>query len=72
MAGEPAKAHWSAPDPAAFMDDPTKAREVVREVFQLMQRRISLLLALPIERLDRMSLQAETRAIAGRTTAEQA
>ncbi len=70
--GMPAKAHWSAPDPAAFMDDPTKAREVVREVFQLMQRRISLLLALPIERLDRMSLQAETRAIAGRTTAEQA
>ncbi len=70
--GMPAKAHWSAPDPAAFMDDPAKAREVVREVFQLMQRRISLLLALPIERLDKMSLQAETRAIAGWTTAERA
>ena len=68
--GVPAKAHWSAPDPAAFMDDPAKAREVVREVFQLMQRRISLLLALPIERLDRMSLQAESRAIAGPTSAE--
>ncbi|HSQ82561.1 MAG TPA: arsenate reductase ArsC [Casimicrobiaceae bacterium] len=65
--GMPAKAHWSAPDPAAFMDDPAKAREVVRGVFQLMQRRISLLLALPIERLDRMSLQAQTRAIAERT-----
>ena len=50
--GMPAKAHWSAPDPAAFMDDPAKAREVIREVFQTMQRRISLLLALPIERLD--------------------
>ena len=65
--GMPAKAHWSAPDPAAFMDDPAKAREVIREVFQLMQRRISLLLSLPIERLDRMSLQAQTRSIAERT-----
>jgi arsenate reductase len=70
--GMPAKAHWSAPDPAAFMDNPAKAREVIREVVQLMQRRISLLLALPIERLDRMSLQAESRAIAGLTTAERA
>ncbi|MGE5088745.1 MAG: arsenate reductase ArsC [Candidatus Levyibacteriota bacterium] len=70
--GMPAKAHWSAPDPAAFMDDPAKARAVIRGVFQLMQRRISLLLALPIERLDRMSLQSETRAIAGRTAAERA
>jgi len=68
--GMPARAHWSAPDPAAFMDDPAKAREVVREVFQIMQRRISLLLSLPIERLDRMSLQAEARAIAGRTIVE--
>jgi arsenate reductase (thioredoxin) len=68
--GMPAKAHWSAPDPAACMDHPARAREVIREVFQLMQRRISLLLALPIERLDRMSLQAETRAIAERTIAE--
>lgn len=65
--GMPAKAHWSAPDPAAFMEDPEKAREVIREVFQLMQRRISLLLSLPIERLDRMSLQAQTRSIAERT-----
>ena len=68
--GMPAKAHWSAADPAAFMDDPPKAREVVREVFQLMQRRISLLLSLPIERLDRMSLQVQTQSIAERTIVE--
>lgn len=62
--GMPAKAHWAAPDPAAYMDDPDKARAVIREVTQLMQRRISLLISLPITTLDRMSLQAETRAIA--------
>ena len=63
--GMPAQAHWSAPDPAAYMDDPVKARAVIREVMQLMQRRISLLVNLPMATLDRMSLQAEARAIAG-------
>jgi hypothetical protein len=40
------------------MDDPDKAKQVIREVFQLMQRRIALLISLPLEKLDRMSLQA--------------
>ena len=65
--GMPAKAHWSAPDPAARIDRPEKAREVAREVYHLMQRRISLMLALPIETLDAMSLQAEVRGIANQT-----
>lgn len=62
--GMPAKAHWSAPDPAAFMDDPQKAREVARDVLQLMHRRIALLRSLPMATLDRMSLQAQASAIA--------
>jgi protein-tyrosine-phosphatase len=62
--GLPATAHWSAPDPAAHMKDPVEAQRVIREVFQQMQRRTSSLLRLPIEKLDRMSLQAEARAIA--------
>lgn len=66
--GMPARAHWSAPDPAAHVDDPVRAREVARDVHRLMQRRISLLVSLPVETLDRMSLQAEARAIAARTS----
>jgi len=62
--GMPAKAHWSAPDPAVHMTDPAMARRVIREVTQLIQRRISLLVNLPVDRLDRMSLQSEARAIA--------
>jgi protein-tyrosine-phosphatase len=62
--GTPAKAHWSAPDPAAHMANPEKAREVVRDVFHLMQRRISLLLSLPVATLDRVSLQSQARHIA--------
>jgi arsenate reductase (thioredoxin) len=65
--GMPAKAHWSASDPAAYMDDPEAAKRTIREVAQLMHRRISILVSLPIEKLDRMSLQAQTRAIAGTT-----
>ncbi len=70
--GMPAEAHWGAPDPAAYMDDPEKARAVIREVTQLLQRRISLLINLPMATLDRMSLQAETRAIAAQSEHAQA
>jgi len=65
--GMPATAHWSSPDPAAHMKDPLEAQSVIREVFQQMQRRISLLMNIPIEKLDRMSLQAEARAIADKS-----
>jgi arsenate reductase len=67
--GMPARAHWSAPDPAAHMARPDKVREVARDVFHLMQRRISLLLSLPMDTLDRMSLQSQTRQIANETSA---
>ena len=62
--GTPVLAHWSAPDPAAYTHDPEKEREVIRDVFRLMHWRISLFTSLPIEKLDRLSLEAQTRAIA--------
>ena len=65
--GMPAKAHWSAPDPATHMGQPDKVREVARDVFHLMQRRVSLLLSLPMANLDRLSLQSQTRRIAEET-----
>ena len=66
--GMPAKAHWTAPDPATHMGRPDKVREVAREVFHLMQRRISLLLSLPMATLDRVSLQSEARDIFEKAT----
>jgi len=65
--GTPAQAHWSAPDPAAHMEKPEKVRDVVREVFDLMHRRITLLLSLPMATLDRTSLQSQARRIADET-----
>jgi len=64
--GQPVSAHWGVPDPAAYMADPDKARKVIKDVFHILQRRISLLLALPVEKLDRLALQNATREI-GRT-----
>lgn len=62
--GHPAQAHWGAPDPAAYMDNPDKAKQVIRDVFHMMQRRISILASLPVDKLDRLTLQRETQAIA--------
>ena len=65
--GTPVLAQWSAPDPAPYMADPDKARQVIREIFHLMEWRISLFTSLPVDKLDHLSLEAQTRAIAGKT-----
>ncbi len=64
--GQPVSAHWGVEDPARWMSEPDRARRVVREVFMVLQKRIGLLLALPIEKLDRLSLQAAAREIGSR------
>ena len=65
--GMPAKAHWSAPDPAAYMHEPEQAKRVIRNVFDVMKQRISLLISLPVDKLDLASLQAQARAIGDQT-----
>src|SRR3954465_7278500 len=47
--GNPITAHWGVPDPAAVTDDGTGAAMLVfRDAFRMLERRISLFLALPI------------------------
>jgi arsenate reductase (thioredoxin) len=65
--GRPVVAQWSAPDPAPYMTEPDKARQIIREIFHLMEWRISLLTSLPVDKLDRLSLEAHTRAIADKS-----
>ena len=62
--GNPARAHWSAPDPAAVIDRPDEARRVIRAVFDVMRRRVERLVILTVDHLDRATLEAEARAIA--------
>ena len=47
--GQPMTAHWGVDDPARYMDDPDKAKQVIRDVFRILQRRIQIFVSLPIE-----------------------
>lgn len=61
--GQPITAHWGLPDPAAFEGtDPEKAKVFLSTAVTL-KRRIELMLALPIERLDSMAIKREITAI---------
>lgn len=53
------------PDPADA--DPDKQERAFRETYFALQRRIRLFLALPLESIDKMSLQTKLREI-GRTS----
>lgn len=64
--GHPARAHWSAPDPAAYMHDPNKAKEIVATVFDLMRRRIEDLISVKNGTVDRAVLEAKARDIGTR------
>jgi arsenate reductase len=55
--GQPMTAHWGVEDPSRYKDDPEKARKVVREVAQILNRRLSIFAALPLDKLDRLSLR---------------
>ena len=61
--GQPISAHWGVEDPAIYMDDPEKARKVIRDASRILRNRILLLTGLPMEKLDRISLQSTVRDI---------
>ena len=57
--GQPMTAHWGVPDPAAVRGTKEQVEKAFREVFFLLDRRISLFLSLPLSTLDRFSLKKE-------------
>ena len=61
--GQPMTAHWGFPDPAGFEGSETETRAFFAQVYGQIERRIEIFLNLPLEALDRMSLQKEVRAI---------
>jgi len=61
--GQPMTAHWGLPDPAAYEgSQDRKAQEFLNTAVTL-KRRIELMLALPMQRLDAIALQREVRDI---------
>ena len=61
--GQPVVAHWGMPDPAEVDGDEAAKRAAFRDAFLLLSRRIDLLLALPLESLERLALAARVQAI---------
>jgi arsenate reductase len=61
--GQPMTAHWGQPDPAACEGTDLEKINAFREAFRILQRRIELFTALPIESLDQLALGNKVRAI---------
>mgnify|MGYP000412554448 CR=1 FL=1 len=55
--GQPMTAHCGIPDPAAVTGSEAEKRAAFTEAYRMMFNRISLFLALPLESIDKMSLQ---------------
>lgn len=64
--GQPVTAHWGVDDPARYMDNPEKAKKVIQDAARVLRNHILLLTALPLDKLDRMSLQSRLREIGGK------
>jgi arsenate reductase len=57
--GQPMTAHWGVPDPATVEGPPEKVERAFRDAFNVLDRRINLLLCLPLESLDKLAIQKE-------------
>jgi arsenate reductase len=55
--GQPVTAHWGIPDPAAVTGTAEEITRAYRDAFTIMDRRISLLLALPDAALQSLSIK---------------
>jgi protein-tyrosine-phosphatase len=61
--GQPIAAHWGMDDPAEVQGDEETKRRAFWHALQLITRRIDLLLALPIAKLERLALEKQVKAI---------
>ena len=61
--GQPMTAHWGIADPAAVPGPANEIERAYREAFLMLDRRIALLLALPIASLEKLAIQKEINRI---------
>lgn len=61
--GHPATAHWGVDDPAAVEGPPEDIARAFSDAFMVLESRIRLLLALPLEELERMELEQKLHEI---------
>ena len=57
--GNPVTAHWGVPDPAAVEGTEAERVQAFRGAYRQLESRIKLLVALPVEKLDRLTIKRE-------------
>jgi len=60
---QPMTAHWGVPDPAAATGGAEQIERAFRDAFVILDRRISLFLALPLASLEALAIQREIERI---------
>ena len=55
--GQPMTAHWGLPDPASAEGNAAQVALAFADTWRMLQRRIEIFVNLPVESLDRLSLQ---------------
>ncbi len=55
--GKPMRAHWGIPDPAAVTGSDTEIALAFADAYRMLSNRVNLLVSLPMEKLDRLSLK---------------
>jgi arsenate reductase (thioredoxin) len=61
--GQPMTAHWGLPDPAAVQGNESERRLAFADTLRMLRNRIGAFVNLPIEALDKLSLQSRLREI---------
>ena len=61
--GQPITAHWGVADPAAAQGSDEDKRKAFLKAFNQLSTRINLMLALPIDKLDRQALTGKLKEI---------
>ena len=61
--GQPMTAHWGVPDPAEATGSPAEVALAFKDAYRMLERRISIFVALPIKSLDHLTLQKRLREI---------
>ncbi len=57
--GQPMTAHWGVPDPAAVDGSDEIKRKAFSDTLMVLRRRIELFASLPMDKLDRLTLQQQ-------------
>jgi arsenate reductase (thioredoxin) len=61
--GHPMTAHWGVADPASVVGMPEEIARAFHEAYVTLERRISLLVSLPLAGMDKLAIQKEIQRI---------